>query len=52
MGFEDEAYALGVTGRGEAEPREQPPEAAPVIREDAGPRGDDDVAELEKDLDQ
>jgi hypothetical protein len=34
-----------------AERREQPPEAAPATGEDAGPRGDGGVVELEKDLD-
>jgi hypothetical protein len=52
MGFKGEAYALGVTGGAEAEPREQSPEAAPATREDAGPRGGDGGVELVKDVDQ
>jgi hypothetical protein len=52
MGFEGEAYALGVTVDGEAELREQPPEAAPATGQDAGPRGDGGVEELEKYVDE
>lgn len=51
MGGESAAYALWFGLTGKVELREEDPEAAPAAGEDAGPSGNGDVAELQKDVD-
>jgi hypothetical protein len=52
MGFEDAADDGGIPAGVKPEVWEQLPEAAPAAGEDAGPRCDLSIQELDKDVDQ